>query len=101
LKEHLDKYKEKFVEFNHSYYQGLLLEIGNMKGMSTYIPAQDKNKMFLNKEHFSKVTNKIRETNFFEKVKSDLNKMKLIISQKKNESVNVNKENKENFIILM
>jgi hypothetical protein len=45
------KYKdaEKFVEFNHSYYQGLLLEIGNMKGMSTYIPAQDKNKMFLNR----------------------------------------------------
>lgn len=40
---------EKFIEFNHSYYQGLLLEIGNMKGMSTYIPAQDKNKMFLNK----------------------------------------------------
>jgi hypothetical protein len=40
---------EKFIEFNHSYYQGLLLEIGNMKGMSTYIPAQDKNKLFLNK----------------------------------------------------
>lgn len=40
---------EKFIEFNHSYYQGLLVEIGNMKGMSTYIPAQDKNKMFLNK----------------------------------------------------
>ncbi len=40
---------EKFSEFNHSYYQGLLLEIGNMKGMSTYIPAQDKNKIFLNK----------------------------------------------------
>ncbi|OQX81049.1 MAG: hypothetical protein B6D64_02425 [Bacteroidetes bacterium 4484_276] len=40
---------EKFLEFNHSYYQGLLLEIGNMKGMSTYIPAQDKNKLFLSK----------------------------------------------------
>ncbi|MFC4263745.1 hypothetical protein ACFOWM_12690 [Ferruginibacter yonginensis] len=40
---------EKFVEFNHSYYQGLLLEIGNMKGMSTYVPAQDKNKLFLTK----------------------------------------------------
>jgi hypothetical protein len=36
--------KEKF---NHSYYQGLLLEIGNLKGFNTYIPAQDKNKMFL------------------------------------------------------
>ncbi|MEO6833348.1 MAG: hypothetical protein ABI378_12450 [Chitinophagaceae bacterium] len=38
-----------FLEFNHSYYQGLLLEIGNMKGMLTYLPAQDKNKLFLNK----------------------------------------------------
>lgn len=43
------KNPKKFIEFNHSYYQGLLLEIGNMKGMSTYIPAQDKNKFFLNK----------------------------------------------------
>jgi len=40
---------EKFEEFNHSYYQGLLLEIGNMKGLSTYAPAQDKNKIFINK----------------------------------------------------
>lgn len=40
---------EKSVEFNHSYYQGLLLEIGNMKGMTTFLPAQDKNKLFLNK----------------------------------------------------
>jgi len=35
--------------FNHSYYQGLLLELGNMKKMLTYIPTQDKNKIFLNK----------------------------------------------------
>ncbi len=35
--------------FNHSYYQGLLLEIGNLKGYKTYIPPQDKNKMFLEK----------------------------------------------------
>ena len=43
------KKSEKFIELNHSYYQGLLLEIGNMKGLTTYIPAQDKNKLFLNK----------------------------------------------------
>jgi len=36
------------IEFNHSYYQGLLLEIGNMKEMITYIPPQDKNKLFIN-----------------------------------------------------
>lgn len=37
------------IDFNHSYYQGLLLEIGNIKKFSTYIPAQDKNKLFINK----------------------------------------------------
>lgn len=36
-------------EFNHSYYQGLLIEIGNVKGLQTYIPPQDKNKLFLGK----------------------------------------------------
>jgi hypothetical protein len=35
--------------FNHSYYQGLLVEIGNMKGKLTYVPSQDKNKLFINK----------------------------------------------------
>ncbi len=34
-------------EFDHSYYQGLIVEIGNLKKMKTYIPPQDKNKMFL------------------------------------------------------
>lgn len=60
----LTKYKERFQadgiiplirengneEFNHSYYQGLLVEIGNMQRMTTYIPAQDKNKICLNKK---------------------------------------------------
>lgn len=41
--------KETQDKFNHSYYQGLLLEIGNLKGYKTYIPPQDKNKMFLEK----------------------------------------------------
>lgn len=36
-------------EFNHAYYQGLILEIGNMRNMTTYLPAQDKNKLFLGK----------------------------------------------------
>jgi len=44
-----EKSSKEFTEFNHSYYQGLLLEIGNMKGMSTYIPPQDKNKLFLDR----------------------------------------------------
>ncbi|TAK62497.1 MAG: hypothetical protein EPO24_04880 [Bacteroidetes bacterium] len=34
-------------EFNHSYFQGLLIEIGNLKKFETFIPNQDKNKLFL------------------------------------------------------
>jgi hypothetical protein len=34
-------------EFNHSYYQGLAVEIGNLRDMDTYVPGQDKNKLFL------------------------------------------------------
>ncbi|KKP28231.1 MAG: hypothetical protein UW45_C0059G0004 [Parcubacteria group bacterium GW2011_GWC2_44_22] len=35
--------------FNHSYYQGLLVEIGNLKKYETFVPSQDKNKRFLGK----------------------------------------------------
>jgi len=35
--------------FNHSYYQGLLVEIGNLKSFETFVPNQDKNKRFLGK----------------------------------------------------
>lgn len=34
-------------EFNHTYYQGLLLEIGNMRHLGTFVPSQDKNKKIL------------------------------------------------------
>jgi hypothetical protein len=34
-------------EFNHSYYQGLLVEIGNLKNYETFVPHQDKNRPFL------------------------------------------------------
>ena len=34
--------------FNHSYYQGLLLEMGKMRHLDTFVPDQDKNKQFLN-----------------------------------------------------
>lgn len=59
LKSHKDEILKKYSiesknlneekEFNHSYYQGLLVEIGNIKNFKTYIPNQDKNKKFLNK----------------------------------------------------
>lgn len=35
------------IEFTHTYYQGLIIEIGNLKGFQTFVPAQDKNKDFL------------------------------------------------------
>lgn len=35
--------------FSHGYYQGLIIEIGNMKDFTTYVPAQDKNRKFLEK----------------------------------------------------
>lgn len=43
-----NKGTKEVVEFNHSYYQGLLLSIGNLKGFGTFAPNQDKNKPFGN-----------------------------------------------------
>lgn len=42
--------EEKSVErFTHGYYQGLIIEIGNMKHYTTYVPAQDQNRKFIEK----------------------------------------------------
>lgn len=41
--------KLKQEELNHTYYQGLLVEIGNLKKFQTFVPNQDKNKIYLNK----------------------------------------------------
>ena len=35
--------------FSHGYYQGLIIEIGNMRNFYTYVPAQDQNRKFLEK----------------------------------------------------
>ncbi len=40
----------KVEDFNHSYYQGLLVEVGNLKKYQTAVPAQDKNKLFLTRK---------------------------------------------------
>lgn len=37
-------------EFTHSYYQGLLVTIGNLRNKKTFVPNQDKSKMFLNEK---------------------------------------------------
>lgn len=41
---------KEIAEFNHSYYQGLILTIGNLREYETYLPYQDKNKLFLNEK---------------------------------------------------
>jgi len=35
----------KGAELSHSYYQGLALELGHLKGHQTYVPAQDGNRL--------------------------------------------------------
>ena len=42
--------KQSNERFEHTYYQGLLVELGNMQGFNTFIPNQDKNRMFLTKK---------------------------------------------------
>src|ERR1043166_5269976 len=48
LVENADKDKNQ-VGQNHSYYQGILLTIGKLRGYQTFSPNQDKNKLFVNK----------------------------------------------------
>jgi hypothetical protein len=43
-------------EFDHTYYQGLLVELGNVKHLATFVPYQDKNRMFLDRPLFRLVT---------------------------------------------
>lgn len=60
LEESRDKVLKKFnitesdsksiEQFNHAYYQGLLIEIGHYRNSSTYVPPQDQHRLFLDKE---------------------------------------------------
>ena len=45
-----NKDSKEVLEFNHSYYQGLLLMVGKLKGLKTFIPNQDKNRLFINQK---------------------------------------------------
>ncbi len=45
-----DSTKREENRFTHSFYQGLLVEIGNLNNLDTYVPNQDKNKLFLSKK---------------------------------------------------
>jgi len=38
------------AEYDHTYYQGLLVELGNLRNYDTFVPNQDKNKLYLGKK---------------------------------------------------
>lgn len=50
-------------EFSHGYYQGLLVEIGKFRHLKTYVPAQDKNRMFVG-QRLGDITDTIELPNF-------------------------------------
>ena len=37
-------------EWSHSYYQGIIAQIGNLRHFQTYVPPQDKNRLFVDKK---------------------------------------------------
>lgn len=41
-----NKSSKVIQDFSHAYYQGLLVEMGNMRGMYTFVPNQDKGKHY-------------------------------------------------------
>jgi hypothetical protein len=43
-----NKNSKEVTEFNHYYYQGLLLIAGKLRGFDCWSPDQDQNRMFLN-----------------------------------------------------
>lgn len=42
--------KKSIETFTHGYIQGIISEIGNLKNFYTYVPPQDKNRVFLGKK---------------------------------------------------
>lgn len=46
-----NKTSSEMINYNHSYYQGIIVSIGNLRSFSTYVPNQDKNKLFVQKKN--------------------------------------------------
>lgn len=44
-----DSGKKAYEQFSHAYYQGLLAEIGRFRNKTTYLPPQDRSRMFLDR----------------------------------------------------
>ena len=45
-----------YLLFTHTYYQGLLLEVGNLRGLGTYSPHHDKNHRFSDGRRLSEIS---------------------------------------------
>jgi hypothetical protein len=45
-----EKTQPKEREYSHYFFQGLVADIGNLKGFQTFVPAQDKNKPYATKK---------------------------------------------------
>ncbi len=59
------------VDFTHSYYQGLLVQLGNLQAYETFIPSQDKNKVFLGKERLGNLASRTDMYSFtYDNIKS-------------------------------
>ena len=56
-----DKKSEEL--FTHGYYQGILVEIGKLSNRKTYVPAQDKNRLYLG-QHLGEITDSTEIPNF-------------------------------------
>jgi len=50
----------KQLDFSHSYYQGLLVQLGNLRNFETFIPSQDKNKVFLGKDRLGNLVSRTK-----------------------------------------
>jgi hypothetical protein len=55
--------KKSEEQFSHGYYQGLLVEIGKFRRLTTYVPAQDQNRLFIDKK-LGEITDTIELPNF-------------------------------------
>ncbi len=44
------KHAQSSKDVSHYYYQGIAVELGNLKDFRTYVPAQDKNRLFLRRK---------------------------------------------------
>ena len=51
-----NKDSEELRRFTHYYYQGLLVVIGNLRHLQTFVPSQDKNRIFKDGRKLSELT---------------------------------------------